>query len=378
MNLKLMVFSNSANGHFPEYIHHIYIGISKRSHLSAVFVVPENFKTKLPLFNWPECERISFDYVSDSLLSWGDGTWYKRNYRFTRLLRSYAKKHNPSDILVLDLMLYMPYISFMLPKRIKISGILYEIYQYRWPVLTFPRKLATLVWHWIFAKCKCFKNVFLLNEYTMAEYNNNKYDTQHFRYLPDPFYPLPVPPEDFRDKYKIDKNKKIFFHFGSFGRKKGTIEILKSIYKLSKEEQNIFCFVFAGCIQSVIREEFYQWMEQIRQNTITKILIFDEYCSYDFFAGWCSACDAILVPYLEAYNSSGCIGYAAQFSKPVIGPSYGLLGKLISDYGLGIQIPSINTENLHQAYHKVINTHINGLPYLNQNTVDEFQKFILS
>lgn len=106
-------------------------------------------------------------------------------------------------------------------------------------------------------------------------------------------------------------------------------------------------------------------------------LVFDEFCSYQFIADWCRACEAILVPYLMAYNSSGCIGYAAQCDKPVIGPSYGLLGRLIKKYNLGIMIDKITPQTLISAYRNIRSFHCDGNVYMRGNSVLEFQKAIL-
>lgn len=374
---KILIFTHSASGHHPEYLHHLYLGVVERQGIEAVFVVPLYFQEKRKLFSWPECDRISFDYIPDKEVSWGDGKWYKRNYRFTKVLKSYTLKHQPEEIFMIDPMMCMPYLAFIMPRGAKISGILYEIYQYRWKSLSFPRKIAALIWHWLLAKNNCFKTLFLLNDSTTVEYNNHTYHTNHFCYLPDPFMPLRQPAYDFRQKFRIDSNRRILFHFGSFGRKKGTLEILKSVLTLSNDEQKEYCFVFAGCIQSSIHDEFYYLSNLIKAKTTVQLFVFDEFCSYDFLAGWCAACDAILVPYLEAYNSSGCIGYAAQFMKPVVGPNYGLLGKLIKDFNLGIQIANIETEQLIEAYHKVKNAKVDGTSYLKENTVEAFCQVIL-
>lgn len=375
---KLLVFSHSAGGHHPEYLHHLYHGVVKEGKIEAIFVVPRCFQEKKGLFPWEACDRISFDYVPDEALSWGDGKWYKRNYRFAMVMQKYVKIHHPDEVFMLDPMICMPYLAFMVHRGTKVSGILYEIYQYRWHSLSYFRKIAALLWHWLLGRRKCFKNIFLLNDAETAQRDNQIYHTEHFRYLPDPYIPLPKPKEDFRQKYAISPTRKTFLHFGSMGRKKGTLEILESISCLSRDEQEKYCFVFAGCIQPVIHDEFYQRINDLKFSSSIQIFVFDQFCSYEFLAGWCAACDAILVPYLEAYNSSGCIGYAAQFNKPVIGPEYGLLGKLIKEYQFGVQVPEVDTPHLLDAYKEVHRYAINGVKYLQENSVENFCSAIFS
>lgn len=373
---RLLFFSQSANGHYPEYLHHLYIGISKRSNCQAVIVVPASFEGKKKLLDWPECPRIEFDLIPDEQVSWGDGKWYKRNYRFARLVRQYALKHAPDEIIMMDLMICMPYLAFLIPGPIKLSGILYGIYLYRWNELSLLRRGAELFWHWLMAKRSCFNRIFVLNDADSAKHFNHVYHTERFQYLPDPFLPLPVTGEDFREKYGIGDDRKIYFHFGSFGKKKGTLEILNSILLIPEEEQDQYCFVFAGCIQDVIRKDFERLLTEIRKSKVL-CLVFNEFCSYEFLGCWCHACDAILLPYLMAYNSSGCIGYAAQFNKPVIGPAYGLLGKLIRQYALGVSLQLISPEKLVQAYHDVVDFSCQGKEYLMHNSVEQFYQVII-
>lgn len=376
MSRKILIFTHSASGHHPEYLHHLYMGILERADLKAVIVVPEYFLERQTLFEWPICERISFDLIPNEQVSWGDGKWYKRNLRFAKLVRRYALKHQPDEVFMLDPMMCMPYLAFMMPHSIKISGILYGIYMYRWAELSWPRRLAELLWHWLLAKRNCFKNIFVLNDANSAEHFNKSYHTSHFQFLPDPVLLLPPHKEELRAKYKISPKRKLLFHFGSFGKKKGTLEILKSALALPKEEQKSYCFVFAGCVQDAIKEEFYRLKAEV-EKTDLQCLVFDEFCAYQFIGDWCRACDAILVPYLMAYNSSGCIGYAAQCDKPVIGPSYGLLGRLIKEYKLGLVLDKITPDTLTNAYESIGSYHCDGNVYMKDNSVHAFQRAIL-
>lgn len=352
------------------------MGILERENLSAIIVVPESFQKRNVLFEWPLCERVTFDFIPDEQVSWGDGKWYKRNLRFAKLVRYYTQKHHPSEVFMIDPMMCMPYLAFMIPIGVRISGILYGIYMYRWDELTWPRRLAEKLWHWLLAKRSCFKHIYVLNDSDSAEYFNKYYHSSNFTFLPDPIMALPSQKEDMRTKYAIPHEREIIFHFGSFGKKKGTLEILKSALALHIEEKKRYCFVFAGCVQDVIKEEFYRLKEEVDKADI-QCLVFDEFCSYQFIADWCRASDAILVPYLMAYNSSGCIGYAAQCDKPVIGPSYGLLGRLIRKYNLGIMLDRITPQTLMNAYRNIRSFQCDGNVYMRDNSVLEFQKAIL-
>ncbi len=367
-----LIYAHSSTGHYPEYIHHLYTGICKRENIRAIFVVPAAFRQKMAMFEWPVCDRIQWDFVPDEELPWS--AWYKRNFQFCRVLCRKIRQYHPDESIVLNLEMLMPFLAWMAPRRTKISGILYEIYPYRWNSLSSWRKMAAVVWHRLYAKLSQFHHVFTLNDKSAANFFNHRWHTDHFRFLPDPFNPIRITaPEDFRQKYALG-DKKIILHFGSMGRKKGTLEILKAILAMPKEEASRYAFVFAGVVQPVIRDEFYQLYEKAK--SAAKILVFDEFCSYEFIGNWCAACDAILLPYLETYNSSGCIGYAAQFGKPVIAPRSGLLGKLVRKNCLGILMNDVSSESIRCALGEIEKAKISR-DYLSTNSVENFCHHIL-
>lgn len=74
--------------------------------------------------------------------------------------------------------------------------------------------------------------------------------------------------------------------------------------------------------------------------------------------------------------SSGVLGYAALFNKPVIGPSDGLIGMLIKGNNLGITLESINTQSITNAFKENITIGSNN--YINKNSINEFCRIILS
>lgn len=371
--MKLFLFfSNSCNGHYPEYIHHLYWGVCQREKIHAVFAVPHSFQEKMVMFDWPFCPRIQWEFIPDKQLPWG--AWYKRNFLFSQVLRACIKKYQPDEAFAIALELLMPYIAFMIPHKTKLSGVLYEIYPYRWQSLSVIRRFSAIVWHWLYAKIPQFHHIFTLNDRSAAKTFNRIYHTDHFSFLPDPFNPIEIKlQEDCREKYRLS-NKKIILHFGSMGRKKGTLEILKTILAMPQTEAVQYAFVFAGVIQPAIKDEFYQLYERCIKKTT--VLVFNQFCTYDFIGNWCMACDAILLPYLETYNSSGCIGYAAQFQKPVIAPRTGLLGKLVRKNQLGILLNEVSEDEIQTALLQVGRQEV-STEYLTINTVEAFCQRIL-
>jgi hypothetical protein len=139
----------------------------------------------------------------------------------------------------------------------------------------------------------------------------------------------------------------VYLHFGGLSARKGTLEILRAIGLLPVEALQQKVFIFAGKVTDEMRAEFYALVRQ--QSARAKILVFDEFCSYEFLNNLCYIADWILIPYTNPNQSSGVIGYAGYFHKPVIGPRQGLLGQLIRDYHLGICLEDVTAASIQQA-----------------------------
>ena len=158
---------------------------------------------------------------------------------------------------------------------------------------------------------------------------------------------------------------------------KGSLEIMHSLTELAQEERTNYSFIFAGKVADDIRDSFYSLYSKIKDKV--QIAVIDKYCSYNFFASLCISCDAIITPYKRTSQSSGLIGYASQFGKPVIAPNKGLLGSLVEEYNLGILIKDCSPHSLISAYKSVADG-IYPRPnkkYCDDNSTEAFNKFIL-
>ena len=157
---------------------------------------------------------------------------------------------------------------------------------------------------------------------------------------------------------------------GDMRERKGTLDILKAILELPQSELYRFHFIFAGKVSEEIKEIFYQLLGAMSQQT--KISVFDEFCDYSFLGSLCSLSDYILIPYKQVGQSSGIIGYAVQFEKPVLAPSKGLIGKLVKRYNLGYCIPEISYREIERFFLSHSKDEKVNQGYLTKNTVSLF------
>lgn len=223
----------------------------------------------------------------------------------------------------------------------------------------------------------CFETVYILNDYSSARLLNQKFCCSKFSYLPDPYVDVNVGDADFRKNNGITPEQKLFIHFGTLSKRKGTIEILKSMQLLSDYEKDHYVFLFAGKVKPEIKREFYQIIEWLKIRKFN-VFVFDEFCSFTFIGTICKACDAILIPYKNTAQSSGLLGYAAQFNKPLLAPSNGLIGKLVSEYKLGYLLDNLSPRAIADNLDKVVDFSVNGRDYLEQHKVIFFTEKILN
>jgi glycosyltransferase involved in cell wall biosynthesis len=180
-----------------------------------------------------------------------------------------------------------------------------------------------------------------------------------------------------RELYKITSEEKVFLHFGGLALRKGTTDILSAIDLIDKSLLKNACFIFSGFINDDIKTQFSELTGKLSDKV--RLLIFEGFSSYEFQGHLCSIADYILLPYRVSSQSSGILGYAAQYNVPVIGTSAGLLGSLISSYKLGYVYDLKGPGKLANAMIKHLSepsSGIDGTSYLRDNTVHSFQNCV--
>lgn len=353
-----------------EYIHHIYMGMVSHSDNEYVIVVPEEFKEKRNNYEWPHCNHIRFDYIpSDKAINANIGGMLSQSWKKTSLLSKYVKKYKPSKVFLITLISYIPFLQFIISSRYKIVAILYKIYLYEWKEYSTCRKILELLKYKTIVWGGCVNTVLVLNDRSAATYLNKIYHTEKFRYLADPYNNIYYKPRDVRRELNIPVNNKVFLHFGGLQGRKGTIKILEAIELIPLQEAKAMTFLFAGKVYEDIRIKFYEQKKKIDKRS--QVLLFDDYCTKEFLADLCYSCDYILIPYQVTAQSSGLLGYAAHYGKPVIGPSSGLIGKMIRKYNLGVMLKSVSPENIAGSIRSTI-PQCDTTDYKNMTKVSEF------
>lgn len=378
--MNIIIFDDKIDGHHLEYVHHLYEMALTRPKHRFFFVIPDMFNDVKDKFQWVNVKNITFDLIPSGKVLNKEGNIIcsiRKSATIAKLVNKYSKKHNADIIFMNSIMSIIPAFLFYINFKVKISGIIYQIYLYRDSKSSLLLKIMDRVKYVILSQKRVFNFIFILNDEYSANKLNSIYRTDKFKYLTDPYISLKEENVDIRRSYNIPDSHKLFIHIGSLERRKGTIVILDSILKLPQENRCRYTFFFAGRVDSDIKVEFYEKISAIKG---ANVVVKDEFCSYGFFASLCRVADAILLPYLLDSASSGIIGYASQFNTPVIATSTGLIGELVREYNLGHLLPSVNISSLIHAYNLLDMGLLNkpANTYCSTHTVEKFNETIVS
>ncbi len=162
------------------------------------------------------------------------------------------------------------------------------------------------------------------------------------------FLPDPCPPGYDQDSTKarsqlqVPLDKRVFLFYGTGHRRKGLHLVVEAMLGLPPEEP-----VFLLCVgelkpEGQVAEGLEQLIEQRRARLIDRyVSIMEEKLSF-------AACDAVLLPYVNHFGTSGVLSRAMAAGKMVIASDQQLLGRLTSEHHLGQVFPSGNAVSLRE------------------------------
>lgn len=344
--MTTLIFDSEISGHHLEYIHHLYDAAINDPQNQYIFILNKQLINIKDGLIWENSNNIKYVFLSNEeqkkctnknlLLA----SWHK-----SLIIRKYVRKFDARQIWLVMFMQLMPFLPLMVKNNVKITGVLYRIYIYEKEKMSKIRLILEFIRYKLITTNNSVQKILVLNDKLGAETLNKQFNTNKFKFIPDPIPFIDKSKlKDIRSDLGITKQDVLYLHFGGLNRRKGTLNIMQALNILSHEELKGKVFIFAGKIDNDIKQNFYSLRE--RNESKCKILVFDEFCSYEFINNLCFCCDCILIPYYNTNQSSGVLGYAGYFNKAVIAPSKGLLGHLVHEYNLGICLENIDYKSL--------------------------------
>lgn len=371
--MKFLIFEPHISGHHLEYIlHMLTYANSCQSGKTFYFILNEKYESML-INNHILSDNVTIEYISHQYACLTTNShWLLSSYKLSKCLKFYHKKFNPDKIILPWLYIMLPILSIFIHKKRIFRGIIYNC-----PKLKeekFLKKLKNYVLFRHIFKSTSFDRIWLLNNSTLAERLNKKYNTNIFFTLPDPINIIESLNNSIINKYR-NTDKIILFHGGSMTKDKGTIDFIDALKKMPKDYQNKFIIIFGGRVGDPIDRQYL--LDFIKNNPSFQIIYDDKFISYQNLCSYISISDYVVIPYKRIQQSSGILGYAALYNVPVIGPKKGLLGQLIIDNNLGITLsdtsPKYLSDRLMKINKKVIkHKNLKSEQYVSTNSIKNF------
>jgi glycosyltransferase involved in cell wall biosynthesis len=205
-----------------------------------------------------------------------------------------------------------------------------------WP----PGNLIKTIGFTRLLKKRWFKNIYLMDEYLFSNIQDRSID-QSFHFLPDPWSgDFSQPKDQARKILKIPLDKFVFLNYGIGDKRKGLHLVIREMLETSDESR-----LFLLCAGQISKNsDIRNGLDQLETSGRAKVM--NRYVS-DVEEALCfCAADAVLLPYINHFGSSGVLSLAAAAGKMVIASDDGLVGKRVLEHKLGLLFSSGNTKAL--------------------------------
>jgi glycosyltransferase involved in cell wall biosynthesis len=170
---------------------------------------------------------------------------------------------------------------------------------------------------------------------------------------PVSFLPDPCPPGydgesgAARKQLGIPCDRKVLLFYGTGARRKGLPLAVAAMLQLPPDSP---AFLLCAGRQNPAGKSAVGLAQLVRQN---RARLLDRYVSVEEEKMCFAASDAVLLPYLNHFGSSGVLSRAMSAAKPVIASDEQLLGRLTREHRLGLVFPSGNPAALRDCIRRV-------------------------
>lgn len=341
--MNSLIFEYQYGGHFIEYLRHL-INYAKDNikEDTFYFVVPNNYKKHIENHEFHSAGNIQFIFMSEEeqIKCQNNDSYFNIFKAFSRcrIIRHYINLLDIQKLILLTSINYIFGLHF-LPSHVSINAIEYII-PLRRDVVSWRTKISDKLKMGLYAHTSQLKNLFLLNDEESAKIYNDIYRTQKFKFLPDPIDCMVPATED-----NLHHEKITLLHAGRFRKEKGTFDIINAMKLLPDDVRQKFKLVICGCSPIKIdNDKAIEGVDELKN--LMDIEFYNSFVSPEFLHSQYNRADIILIPYRNFAQSSGNLGHAASYGKPVIGPGQGLLGHIIRKYKLGYCLKTLTPESI--------------------------------
>jgi len=380
---KVIIYEPAITGHHVEYLTHIINFLIKYNNLSYdyYFLINKDF---VKLFNNKFSSNIKFIYLSNYEIKVINKLQFiiLRDIANYYLLRKYTRLYNPNQVIILDINTCRLSLFFYRNFLANISGILFHPYTSE-PINRL-RKIKEKFFTILMLSNPRVKRIFVLDDDGAKKELNMIFNSYNrFEVLPDPINATRSK-HNFNPYFDLDiKNRKVFLHFGALSKRKGTLEIIKSINYLPERILQEVKIVIIGKAVPKFDKQIKLQLNKIKSKHKNCIIYINRYLPAEEIESYITSSSCLLIPYKNYGSSSGIIGLAAKYGKPVIGPDLGYLGKTIKKYSLGYGVKCLPKDialaisNCYDNGDDNLGNNLRRIDYIKEKTPDKFVKTLM-
>lgn len=354
-DMNFLIFEYRYEGHYTEYLRHLLnYALETMPGDKVHCILSEKFKKHFNNGTLPTSNNFIISYLSPSDLSSSQATsgTLQPDMKLARHIAQYIRHNSIDKTIFITSSNLLLKVAIQTGTATYLSAIQYIIPRH----MENLRKCGDSIWHrcklrahrcidflkmQLFALTPQVKALYLLNDEDSVEHYNRLFHTVKFRFLPDPIDCLTSAPADDNNKH----NKITLLHAGKFHKGKGTFDIIEALMSIAPDQRERFRFILCG--RSEIESDNTRAASMMTKlGELMDVEFYNDFVEEEFLHNLYRRADYILVPYHAYWASSGNLGHAASYHKPVIGPERGLLGTLIRKFHLGYTVKELSATGI--------------------------------
>ena len=363
---RILLFDTITDGHHPDYLIHLIGFYSGKKDVELYVSTGESFKSQFDARQKAEDnpwgDNVTFLPIpTDKLNSIHSKSIYLRSIIEWNLLVETAKEINASQVLLMYFDYYQLGILIGKKAPCPVSAIYFR------PNFTENNNgVYPQIKKWMLSnvlKSGQIQNLFCLVHALVPYMKGQKTQTQIIP-ICDPIKQFQISKSEiaeFKNKFKVPTDKKIFLNFGYLDDRKGMEVFIDACSTLSKEALAKICLLLAGPVP-----EYY---EKIIEAKLAQVPELEVIRCYGYLpAREVQICFEIsylvLILYQDFLNMSSVLIRAAMANKPTFATQTGMIGELVSRNNVGVTVDATSVSEVSNELKAIIN---NGISYSEDN-----------